>query len=151
MNFIFIICFLVILAKLAYDDYRARILRDLDLALLWAALGIPGVISHNFGMGALGYMIAGFGFSFVYAILYSVPILIWKKPLARLGDVILFPPIMGFCGMLFGLGGVYLAFFALGLALIISFKKSLPLASWLFLFVLGLFIYVSSGGPLLPV
>ena len=145
MDVIFVGAFLLVLAKLSWDDWKTRQLRDIDLALLWTSLLIP-FYTQGIEATFLVFAVAGLGFQTTYMLGYALPIMIWKKPLIRFGDVILFPAILAFCGLIYGLMGAYLAMLFLGICLVYSYKRELPLASCMFSITAGLVVFVALFG-----
>jgi hypothetical protein len=145
MDLVFVGAFLTVLFVIADEDWKTRKLSDASLMLLWGALCIP-FYTESAWMATIGFAIAGLGFLLSYGCLYTCPIMVFKRPLLRSGDIILLPAVLAFGAVVAGFCGICVVGFVVGLSLIISYKKELPFALPMFLaaFACAVFSVVTS-------
>lgn len=106
---------------MGYSDYKTRKISDFLIALTWCSSIYLFYIEQYFLIS-----IACMSFATIYIFLYSVPILLFKKPLIEFGDVLVMPLVTSFCYYLIGMTGIYSVGFVTGLCLILSFKRDIP-------------------------
>lgn len=120
MEVAFLFLFVLVLGHIGFTDYKKRLMSDIGLGTLWmlTALLSNSIPQSLFIMGGI--------FPIGYLGLYSLPIVAFKKPIMRFGDILLLPPMVAFSFAMFGLEGLSLFAGALGVVMIFSYKKELP-------------------------